>query len=58
MEVVHDCAIASESAIIEAVSDCGYGAEVWKKGDVDSAETRKKAPGVRTVQILVEGFCE
>lgn len=58
MEVVHDCAVAPESVIIEAVLGCGYGAEVWKKENADSARNRKDSPGVRTVQLLVEGFCE
>lgn len=58
MEVIHDCAVAPESVIIEDVSNCGYSAEVWKTEDVATAETRKDSPGVRTVHLLVEGFCE
>lgn len=58
MEVVHDRAVAPETLIAEAVTNCGYAAELWKKEDMNSAETRKEAPGVRTVQILVEGYCE
>lgn len=58
MEVVHNRDVASESVIMETVSDCGYGAEIWKKEDIKSAEIQKEAPGVRTVQLLIEGFGE
>jgi len=58
MEVVHNRDVSAESLIMETISDCGYGAEVWKKEDVKSAETQREAPGVRTVQLLIEGFGE
>lgn len=59
MEVVHDPLVASDSVIIGAVSDIGYGAEVWKTEVVKAEDGgASKQSDVRTVQILVEGFCE
>lgn len=59
MAVIHDPLLAPELKIIDTVSDCGYGAEVWKREEVSSHSGNDAQKLItRTVQVLIEGFCE
>ncbi|KAF8323395.1 heavy metal translocatin, partial [Clavulina sp. PMI_390] len=61
MRVVYNQRMLTEQEIEHSVSSCGYEATLWSSGPANPVDNGLGAPrgsGTRTVQLVIEGFCD